>query len=109
MSCIGTRFESVEARGHVRASFPADQMDVEASADEEVVVDSRSLDYDAFAGMAVFRGSVHYSDPKYSLVANRLAIDFDDNDEISDVEADGAVEIQDLEMGRQSYRTARSP
>jgi lipopolysaccharide export system protein LptA len=92
--------QAVEARGHVRASFPADQMDATASADDEVVVDSRSLDYDALAGLAVFRGSVHYSDPKYSLSANRLAVNFDDDDELSDVEADGAVEIRDLEMGR---------
>lgn len=92
--------EAVEARGHVRATFPADQMDATASPDQDVVVVSRSLDYDAVAGRAVFRGSVHYADPKHSLSANRLAIDFDSNDRISDVEAEGAVEIKDLEMGR---------
>jgi len=92
--------QTVEARGHVRASFPADQMDTKASPDDEIVVDSRSLDYDALAGLAVFRGSVHYSDPKYSLSANRLSVNFDDEDELSDVEAEGAVEIRDLKMGR---------
>jgi len=92
--------ESVAARGHVRATFPADQMDAEASNDQDVIVDSRSLDYNALEGRAVFRGSVHYSDPKHALSANRLSIAFDENDEISDVEAEGAVEIKDLEMGR---------
>ena len=75
-------------------------MDAEASNDQDVVVDSRSLDYNALEGRAVFRGSVHYSDPKHALSANRLSIAFDENDEISDVEAEGAVEIKDLEMGR---------
>ncbi len=92
--------ESVEARGHVRATFPADQMDATASKDQDVVVVSRSLDYDALAGSAVFRGSVHFSDPKHALSANRLSIAFDENDEVSDVEAEGAVEINDLELGR---------
>ncbi len=92
--------ESVVARGHVRATFPADQMDDTASKDQDVVVVSRSLDYDALEGSAVFRGSVHYADPKHTLSANRLAIAFDEDDEVSDVEAEGAVEIQDLVMGR---------
>ena len=92
--------ESVAARGHVRATFPANQMDATASDDQDVVVVSRSLDYDAIGGSAVFRGSVHYSDPKHALSANRLSIAFDEDDEISDVEAEGAVEINDLEMGR---------
>ena len=88
--------ESVAARGHVRVTFPAEQMDDKASKDEDVVVDARSLDYDSQGGSAVFRGSVRYSDPKYSLAANRLSIAFDENNEISDVEAEGAVEINDL-------------
>jgi lipopolysaccharide export system protein LptA len=92
--------ESVAARGHVRLTFPADQMDAAASKDEDVVVVARSLDYDGPGGRAVFRGSVHYSDPKYTLAANRLVIAFDENDEITDVEAEGAVEINDLAMGR---------
>jgi lipopolysaccharide export system protein LptA len=92
--------ESVLARGHVRATFPADQMDETASKDQDVVVVSRSLDYDALGGSAVFRGSVHYADPKHTLSANRLAIAFDEDDKVSDVEAEGAVEIQDLVMGR---------
>jgi hypothetical protein len=48
----------------------------------------------------VFRGAVHYADPKHSLTANRLSIGFDDNDQVTDVEAEGAVEIRDLGMGR---------
>jgi lipopolysaccharide export system protein LptA len=92
--------QTVQARGHVRATFPARQMDAEASQDDDVVVVSRSLDYDALAGRALFRGSVRYSDPKYSLSANRLSVSFDDNDEISDVEAEGTVELIDLVTGR---------
>jgi len=94
------RAQVVEARGHVRVTFPGEEMNGPASDDDEVVVDSRSLDYDAQAGEAVFRGSVHYSDSKHSLSANRLAIELDENDEISNVEADGAVEIRDLVVGR---------
>ncbi len=92
--------ESVAARGHVRATFPADQMDAAASQDEDVVVVARSLDYESLKGRAVFRGSVHYADPKHSLSSNLLSIAFDENHEITDVEAEGAVEINDLEMGR---------
>jgi len=94
------RAQVVAARGHVRVTFPADEMNGPAADDDEVVVDSRSLDYDAQTGTAVFRGSVHYSDAKHSLSANRLAIELDERDEISNVEADGAVEIRDREMGR---------
>jgi len=94
------RAQSVEARGHVRVSFPADEKDSTGSADDELVVDARSLNYDALEGLAVFRGSVHYADPKHSLSANRLSITFAEDDSISDVEAEGAVEIRDLGMGR---------
>jgi lipopolysaccharide export system protein LptA len=92
--------QSVEARGHVRATFPADEMDATAAAEEDVVIVARSLDYSALEGRALFRGSVRYSDPKHALAANRLSVEFDDNDEISDVEAEGRVEIEDLEIGR---------
>jgi lipopolysaccharide export system protein LptA len=92
--------ESVTALGHVRATFPANQMDPDASEEEDVIVTSRSLDYDADRGRAVFRGLVRYSDPKHSLAANRLTVDFDETNSISDVEAEGAVEINDLETGR---------
>jgi lipopolysaccharide export system protein LptA len=91
---------TAEAAGHVRATFPADQLDPAASGDDDVVVVSRSLLYDSIEGSAVFRGAVHYTDPKHSLSANRLEIQFDDNDDVSDVEAEGAVEIRDLELGR---------
>jgi lipopolysaccharide export system protein LptA len=92
--------QAVEARGHVRTTFPANEMDADASAEDDVVVVSRSLEYGGLVGRAVFRGSVHYSDPRHALSANRLSIAFDDNDDISDVEAEGRVEIEDLEVGR---------
>jgi len=94
--------QSVAAKGHVRATFPADEMDATATGDddEDVVVDARSLDYDGVGGRAVFRGSVHYADPKHTLSANRLSVIFDDNDDVSDVEAEGAVEIVEHELGR---------
>jgi lipopolysaccharide export system protein LptA len=92
--------ETVHARGHVRATFPARQMDPDAPEGEDVIVVSRSLEYDAVAGRAVFRGSVHYSDPEHSLSANRLIVNFDERDKISDVEAEGTVEIIDLASNR---------
>lgn len=91
--------EEVSARGHVRATFPAAGME-EDDPVEDVVVDARSLDYDGISRRAVFRGSVHYADPEHSLAANRLTVFFDDNNEITDVEAEGAVEINDLVVGR---------
>jgi len=92
--------ESVTALGHVRATFPAGQMDPEASEDDDVMVTSRSLDYDSSGRSAVFRGAVRYTDPKHSLAANRLTVDIDADSRISDVEAEGGVEINDLETGR---------
>jgi lipopolysaccharide export system protein LptA len=92
--------QTVQARGHVRATFPADQIDATADTEDDVVVVSRSLDYDGLDGHAVFRGAVHYADPKHSLTANRLSIGFNDEDQVTDVEAEGAVEIRDLELGR---------
>jgi lipopolysaccharide export system protein LptA len=95
------RVQSMEARGHVRATFPAAEMNAAAeNPDDEVVIESRSLDYAAEAGAAEFRGSVRYVDPTHTLTANRLKVAFDEADEITDVEAEGAVEIQDLEQGR---------
>jgi lipopolysaccharide export system protein LptA len=92
--------QAVDARGHVRVSLPATEMDASAAADQDVIVEARSLEYDALQGTAVFRGSVSYADPKHALTANQLSIAFDDDDEITSVEAEGAVEINDLELGR---------
>jgi lipopolysaccharide export system protein LptA len=92
--------ETVTARGHVRATFPADQMDPEGDAAKDVVVVARALDYEATDHRAEFRGSVHYADPRHSLSASRLVVLFDEDNRISDVEAEGAVEINDLATGR---------
>ncbi|MEE4272177.1 MAG: LptA/OstA family protein [Thermoanaerobaculales bacterium] len=92
--------EEMTAKGHVRATFPASGMDEDAGDNEDVVVDARSLDYLGATRQAVFRGSVHFADPKHSLAANRLTIHFDEENEITDVEAEGAVEIRDLVVGR---------
>lgn len=95
------RERSMEARGHVRATFPAAEMNAATDRpDDEVVIESRSLDYAAETGTAEFRGSVRYVDPTRTLTANRLTVAFDEDNEITDVEAEGAVEIEDLEQGR---------
>jgi lipopolysaccharide export system protein LptA len=64
------------------------------------VVVARSLDYDQASGSAVYRGNVRYSDPEHTLAAAELSVFFDHNNDITAVEAVGAVEIVILETNR---------
>jgi lipopolysaccharide transport protein LptA len=66
----------------------------------DVVVVARSLDYDERQGTAIYRGNVRYSDPEHTLAASELRLSFDEANEITDVEAEGAVEMVILESGR---------
>ncbi len=91
---------TVRAAGHVRTTLPASQLELEGSPEEDVVVVARSLDYDQATGTAVYRGNVRYSDPKHMLAAAELTVFFDDNNEVTAVEAIGAVELVELETGR---------
>jgi lipopolysaccharide export system protein LptA len=91
---------SVRAAGHVRTTLPASQLELEGNPEEDVVVVSRSLDYSRSAGTAVYRGNVRYSDPKHTLAAAELTVYFDENQEVTAVEAIGAVELVELETGR---------
>ncbi len=91
---------TVRAAGHVRTTLPASQLELEGSPEEDVVVVARSLDYDQATGTAVYRGNVRYSDPKHTLAAAELTVFFDDNNEVTAVEAIGAVELVELETGR---------
>jgi lipopolysaccharide export system protein LptA len=91
---------SVRAAGHVRTTLPASQLELEGSPEEDVVVVSRSLEYSRSAGTAIYRGNVRYSDPKHTLAAAELTVFFDENQEVTAVEAVGAVELVELETGR---------
>jgi lipopolysaccharide export system protein LptA len=91
---------AVRAAGHVRTTFPASQLELEGSSEEDVVVVARSLDYERAAGTAIYRGNVRYSDPNHTLSAAELSVFFDDNDDVTAVEAVGAVELVELETGR---------
>jgi lipopolysaccharide transport protein LptA len=91
---------TVRAAGHVRTTLPASQLELEGSPEEDVMVVARSLDYDQATGTAVYRGNVRYSDPKHTLAAAELTVFFDDNNEVTAVEAIGAVELVELETGR---------
>jgi lipopolysaccharide export system protein LptA len=91
---------SVRAAGHVRTTFPASQLELEGNPEEDVVVVARSLDYSRTSGAAIYRGNVRYSDPKHTLAASELTVYFDNNDDVTAVEAIGAVELVELETGR---------
>jgi lipopolysaccharide export system protein LptA len=90
----------IRAAGHVRTTLPASQLELEGSPEEDVVVVARSLDYEKAAGKAIYRGNVRYSDPKHTLSAAELIVFFDDNNDVTAVEAVGAVELVELETGR---------
>ncbi len=91
---------SVRAAGHVRTTFPASQLDPDGEAEEDVMIVARSLDYSRSSGAAIYRGNVHYSDPKHTLAASELTVFFDQKDDVTAVEAVGAVELVELETGR---------
>jgi len=91
---------TVRAAGHVRTTLPASQLELEGNPEEDVVVVARSLDFDQTSGEAVYRGNVRYSDPKHTLAAAELTVYFDKNNEVTAVEAIGAVELVELETGR---------
>jgi len=92
--------EVVLASGHVRATFPADQLHAQSESDDDVVVVARSLRYDRPGRFATFKGNVRYSDPGYVLSAAELSARFDDEDTITEIEAIGDVEMKELATGR---------
>jgi len=91
---------TVRAAGHVRTTLPASQLELDGSPEEDVVVVARSLDYEQATGTAIYRGNVRYSDPNHTLSAAELTVFFDHNNEVTAVEAVGAVELVELETGR---------
>jgi len=91
---------TVHAAGHVRTTLPASQLELEGKPEEDVVVDARSLDYVQDAGTAIYRGNVRYSDPKHTLAASELTVFFDENNDVTAIEAIGSVELVELETGR---------
>jgi lipopolysaccharide export system protein LptA len=91
---------TMRAAGHVRTTLPASELELEGSPEEDVVVVARSLDYEQDSGTATYRGNVRYSDPKHSLAAAELTVFFDEDNDVTAVEAIGAVELVELETGR---------
>ena len=91
---------SVRAAGHVRTTVPASQLDIEGDPGEDVVVVARSLDYNQVAGSAVYRGNVRYSDPEHTLSAAEVSLFFNENNEVTAVEAVGSVELVEMVTGR---------
>jgi lipopolysaccharide export system protein LptA len=91
---------TVRAAGHVRTTLPASQLELEGRPEEDVVVVARSLDYEQATGTAIYRGNVRYSDPNHTLSAAELTVFFDEENEVTAVEAVGAVELVELETGR---------
>ena len=91
---------TVHAAGHVRTTLPASQLELEGKPEEDVVVDARSLDYVQDTGTAIYRGNVRYSDPKHTLAASELTVFFDENNDVTAIEAIGSIELVELETGR---------
>jgi lipopolysaccharide export system protein LptA len=91
---------TMRAAGHVRTTIPASQLELDGSPEEDVVVVARSLDYEQATGTAIYRGNVRYSDPNHTLAAAELTVFFDSDNEVTAVEAIGAVELVELETGR---------
>jgi lipopolysaccharide export system protein LptA len=92
--------ETVDASGHVRTTMPAREIDATAPADADVMVVARSLHFNRREQRASYVGNVRYSDPAHTLSANELVIFFDDDDQVTAVEATGSVEMVDLATGR---------
>ncbi len=91
---------SLRASGHVRTTVPASELELEGKPEEDVVVDARSLTYGRDEKSAVYRGNVRYSDPGHTLAASELSIFFNEDNDVTAVEAVGSVELVDLESGR---------
>jgi lipopolysaccharide export system protein LptA len=92
--------EAVLASGHVRVTFPGDQLGTQTANDDDVVVISRSLRYDRPGRTATFKGNVRYSDPEHTLSASELVVRFDDEDTVTEIDAIGNVELEELITGR---------
>lgn len=90
----------VDATGHVRMTFPTEQMETGGQADDDVVVVSRSFRYDRPAGDAIFKGDVRYSDPDRLMTATELRAVFGVENRITEIQATGDVEIEELATGR---------
>jgi len=93
--------EEFRASGHVRTTFPAALLDPKAPATDDVVLVSRSMDFEQSARQAHYQGQVVFTGPNNILNASDLVIEFDSTkDEVSRILATGAVEMQDLSRGQ---------
>ena len=95
--------EVVEASGHVRATLPVEQLGSEPESEDDVVVVSRSLRYDRPGQSATFKGNVRYSDAEFVLSATELSAAFDDENEITEIDAVGDVKLEELSTGRTMF------
>lgn len=89
----------LEARGHVRTTFPAQMVDPEASANADVVLTARAMDFDDGDQKAVYRGNVELVAPDYTLTAHQLDILFTEGRAIGQVIATGTVVMSDASTG----------
>jgi lipopolysaccharide export system protein LptA len=93
--------QALRAHGHVRTTFPARQIDPTRSDQAEVLVVSRSLNYQGGEeGSAVYSGNVRYTDDQHILSSSELTVSFGPGGTITSVEAVGAVDILELTSGR---------
>ncbi len=92
--------ELMEASGHVRATLPVEELGSQPGSEDDVVVVSRSLRYDRPGQRATFKGNVRYSDAEFVLSATELSAAFDENNEVTEIDAVGDVELEELSTGR---------
>ncbi len=56
-------------------------------------ITSDSLDFDINKKQAIFNGNVTIEDEKLTMTSDKLIVEFDENDELQKIEADGNVKI----------------
>ena len=93
--------ERLEARGHVRTAFPVALLEPGSTSPEDVVLESRTMAFEARDQGATYSGNVILTHPAYLLKAQGLEIFFDDEGQLRSVVATGAVAITDFSSGRQ--------
>lgn len=91
---------TMDAKGHVKTTLPANAVDEEAAPEHDIVLSARSMYYEDSKRLAIYEGDVVYVDPGHRLEAGRLEIVMGEEGGIDTVIATGAVSIREGSTGR---------